>query len=178
MDNFSRTFEDIAYLASGNERQKDAFAVLTKGQVMEHLKDFDPLLVGTVPIGIDVEGSDLDIICSCGDNKAFQEVLVSNFSACRSFRIWNTVIGSAETVLASFFLEGWEIEIFGQKKPSREQNGYRHMIAEQRLLVRYGQSFKDQVIALKEKGIKTEPAFAMVLNLKGDPYQALLNLDL
>ncbi len=37
-------------------------------------------------------------------------------------------------------------------------------------------AFRQEIIALKKQGYKTEPAFAMALGLKGDPYyKELLN---
>ncbi len=48
------------------------------------------------------------------------------------------------------------------------------MIVESRLLTLYGNDFKNKVIKLKKEGMKTEPAFASLLNLKGNPYKELL----
>ncbi|WP_219223442.1 DUF4269 domain-containing protein [Pedobacter antarcticus] len=172
------TFEDIRYLNSGNSRQKSAFATLQSYAILETLKAFDPLLVGTVPIGIDVDGSDLDIICNSGRAEGFQEILIENFSKFRSFKLYNTIIGGASILIARFYLNNWEIEIFGQELATRQQNGYRHMIAEYILLLVHGTELREKVIALKEGGMKTEPAFAAALDLKGDPYLALLELNL
>jgi hypothetical protein len=55
-------FTRIDYLKDGNERQKKAYEVLTKYRIFEKLKDYSPILAGTVPIEIDINGSDLDII--------------------------------------------------------------------------------------------------------------------
>ena len=38
-------------------------------------------------------------------------------------------------------------------------------------------AWQELIIELKKKGIKTEPAFAMLLDLKGDPYDELLKYD-
>ncbi len=35
---------------------------------------------------------------------------------------------------------------------------------------------REEVIRLKENGLKTEPAFAQVLNINGDPYEGLILL--
>ncbi|WP_313894448.1 DUF4269 domain-containing protein [Psychrobacillus sp.] len=35
-------------------------------------------------------------------------------------------------------------------------------------------SFKEEVIILKEQGVKIEPAFCTLFGLEGDPYEALL----
>jgi hypothetical protein len=50
------------------------------------------------------------------------------------------------------------------------------MEAERRLLQLGGSAAREQVLALKQAGLKTEPAFAAWLRLSGDPYEALLAL--
>lgn len=70
----------------------------------------------------------------------------------------------------------WPIELFGQPCSTKHQNGYLHMIIEAELLDLLGDDFRKRVIELKSAGLKTEPAFAQLLNLKGDPYEAMLTL--
>ena len=38
-----------------------------------------------------------------------------------------------------------------------------------------GPAFKEQIRGLKRNGLKTEPAFAKLLGLNGDPYRAVLD---
>ena len=47
------------------------------------------------------------------------------------------------------------------------------MVIEGRLLDLAGESFRHNVIELEQSGLKTEPAFARLLGLNGDPYEAL-----
>lgn len=49
------------------------------------------------------------------------------------------------------------------------------MIKEYTILLEKGEEFRKQIIALKLRGIKTEPAFADLLGLEGDPYKAILD---
>jgi hypothetical protein len=56
-------FTTIDYLKNGNAKQRRAYEVLTKHKLFEKLKYYPPILAGTIPIEIDIEGSDLDIIC-------------------------------------------------------------------------------------------------------------------
>ncbi|MCH5690657.1 DUF4269 domain-containing protein [Niabella sp. W65] len=85
--------------------------------------------------------------------------------------------GKEETVVVNFFADGFEIEIFAQNIPTRQQMAYRHLVIEHELLNQYGEVFRQQVVALKKQGYKTEPAFARLLKLEGDPYQALLRFE-
>lgn len=54
--------------------------------------------------------------------------------------------------------------------------GWRHFVVEKRLLALGGQRLAASVMSLRQNGLKTEPAFATVLKLQGDPYQALNDL--
>jgi hypothetical protein len=74
-------------------------------------------------------------------------------------------------------LDGFEIEIFGQSIPTRQQFAYRHLIVEHNLLNRHGEKFRQRIIELKRQGWKTEPAFASALGLTGDPYTELLKFE-
>ena len=56
--------------------------------------------------------------------------------------------------------------------------GYLHMVIEYKILLQKGESFRQQVIALKQSGLKTEPAFAQLLGLPGNPYTALLEFNI
>ena len=73
-------FTKLDYLKIGNERQKRAYEVLTKYRIFEVLEHYSPILAGTIPIEIDIEGSDLDIICEVEDKIEFEKFLVKNFS--------------------------------------------------------------------------------------------------
>jgi len=167
-------FDDIAYLQVGNERQRLAYEVLTYNQVLEKLADFTPLLVGTIPIGIDIENSDLDIICYCTDAALFSQVVTKAFGTNQGFESRQT---DEDIVIARFVVDGFSIEIWGQAIPVKQQYAYRHMIIEHKLLTEQGETFRQKIIALKQQGHKTEPAFAIALCLSGNPYQALLQYE-
>lgn len=168
-------FTRIDYLQSGNERQRRAYDQLTKLGIFEVLSVYHPLLTGTIPIGIDLPESDLDIICACSDHEKFAKELISHFSNEADFSIRTSIWGGLTSTIATFRSEDFELEIFGQNCPTHLQNAYRHMIIEHRILSERDTSFKLEIIQLKREGMKTEPAFAKLLGLTGDPYAALLD---
>jgi hypothetical protein len=171
-------FHSLAYLSTGNTRQQAAYNLLLKYDLFGILQPFDPVLAGTIPINIDIENSDLDVIC-CFSNKAdFRNAVALAFSGFKGFRLTDTVIDQQETIVADFLVDGWPVEVFGQQIPTRQQNAFRHMVVEYLLLEHYGESFRQAVIELKKQDYKTEPAFAHLLHLPGDPYQALLHPEL
>jgi hypothetical protein len=168
-------FTDISYLKSGTLIQQQAYEVLIKYAVLNILEAFGPVLAGTIPININTEGSDLDILCCWQQKEEFSEKIIEHFSENRAFVIREIAIHSHPAVIANFFLDDFEIEIFGQNIPVQQQHGYRHLLIEHILLLLYGEEFRKKIIELKRQGYKTEPAFAMLLGLSGDPYQSLLD---
>ncbi|WP_316764747.1 DUF4269 domain-containing protein [Pedobacter aquatilis] len=169
-------FLDISYLKTGTERQRKAYQVLTERAILENLAQYNPILTGTIPINIDIENSDLDIICSAQDDKKFENDLTYHFKHERGFNI--TKNKKFNALKANFFIDDFEIEIFGQNIPTKQQNAYRHMLIEYKILQEKGEDFRMQIIELKKQGYKTEPAFTRLLNLQGDPYEALLRMQI
>ncbi|WP_231427851.1 DUF4269 domain-containing protein [Pedobacter sp. Leaf250] len=168
-------FLNISYLKTGNKRQQKAYQVLNDHAILEKLNHYTPILVGTIPINVDIESSDLDIICYVKDKEEFVNTLQIHFQNEKGFIITkNSVFNS---IKANFFIDNFEIEIFGQNILTQEQNAYRHMLIEHKLLLENGEKFRLKVIELKKQGFKTEPAFAKLLGLEGDAYEQLLKLD-
>jgi hypothetical protein len=170
-------FEDISYLKQGTSRQQHAFRVLTTHQIMEKLDKFQPILAGTIPLNIDTTGSDLDIICCWKNETDFINTLQQHFGKMKQFEWHKATIRDELSIICNFMLEDFPVEIFGQAIPSNKQMAYRHLLIENQLLIQKGEQFRKEIIQLKEAGLKTEPAFATLLNLKGDPYTELLKLE-
>lgn len=176
MDSFAPDFTRIQYLSNGNERQREVYGLLRKTQVMDILQQYDPILTGTVPIEIDLPGSDLDIICQVHDFKRFEEMILRSFRDFQEFGCSAKTVNGIRRMVAHFKYDGWPIEIFGQPIPTTKQNGYRHMVAEHRVLGILGQQGRESILSLKAGGLKTEPAFARLMKLEGNPYQRLLEV--
>ncbi|MDL2241772.1 DUF4269 domain-containing protein [Bacteroidales bacterium OttesenSCG-928-L03] len=167
-------FTSLDYLKDGNPRQQSAYCILTEHSVWDKLHPYDPILAGTIPIGIDIPDSDLDILCRVEDHEVFSREMILLFGGEQGFMTETNTHGELLVTLVRFTLPPFELELFGQNIPTQEQNAYRHMLVEHRLLTEHGESFRQAVIRLKEQGMKTEPAFAHLLGLAGDPYQSLL----
>ncbi|CAN5910573.1 hypothetical protein BH11PSE3_BH11PSE3_30330 [soil metagenome] len=146
-----------------------------RAAVLERLRAFDPRLVGTLPLGIAVATSDVDIVCHVPDAGQFAEALWTHFRKRRKFALhqWSS---AERPVVARFDVHGWPFEIFGSPTPVQAQAGWRHFHVERRLLVLGGAGLRSAVMSVRFSGSKTEPAFAAALQLAGDPYAALLAL--
>ncbi len=170
-------FKNIAYLEQGDEVQVKAYKVLKKSHLMTFLAPYAPILVGTIPIGIYTDNSDLDILCYVEDFKLFEDELLQFCGYGLDLLVKHKLVRGVPTVIIEFMLEGLEIQIFGQTVLPNEQYGYRHMMIEAKLLALYGAGFQRLIVDLKKQGVKTEPAFAKLLGLEGDPYESLLTLE-
>lgn len=58
----SETFLQPDYLRLGNPKQQELWEDLEKWKILKNLIGFKPTLAGTIPIGIDTETSDVDIL--------------------------------------------------------------------------------------------------------------------
>lgn len=165
-------WRDISYLEKGTPRQRSAHSDIRALRILESLAEFDPVLVSTVNVDIDIDSSDLDIICEARDPVAFQAKIVGLFGESQGFR---SKLGQ-DAAVASFFHGEWEYEIFAQAIPVEEQRAFRHLEQIHRIVTRGGARWRDAIRFLKERGLKTEPAVAHALRLWGDPYEAVLAL--
>ena len=169
-------FKSISYLKQGNPKQRCAYNTLTDLHIFEHLKEFNPILVGTIPIKIDIPKSDLDIICHCTNHHRFSQKPSHYFNTKRNYTISTYYFENSKVTLASFNFKKFTIEIFGQNIPTEQQNAYKHLIIENHILKEKGSEFASKIITLKKSGLKTEPAFAQLLQLKGNPYKELITM--
>ncbi len=171
-------WQSLHYLRTGSPRQQRAYATLEASGLWPLLSEFDPVLAGTVPLGIDIAGSDLDVLCEVPEaaQARFAALLRAHVGARPGFRLAQRRIGGHAVTVCGFRYETEEIEVFGQALPVAQQHGWRHLLAERAVLAAGGEAWRTAVRALKQQGLKTEPAFARLLGLPGDPYAALLAL--
>jgi hypothetical protein len=169
-------WDDLTYLNRGSERQRDAFRVIIELDLFSVLADFQPALAGTFPLGIETPQSDLDILCFAQDLDRFAELVRNVYGDEDDFEVRQTEKNGLPTVICNFRVRNIPVELFAQPRPIEEQNAYRHLVAEARLLREGGEEALQAIRALKLEGMKTEPAFGEYFCLPGDPYETLLAL--
>lgn len=169
-------WDDLTYLNRGSERQREAFRVVIELDIFSVLAEFEPLLAGTFPLGIETPQSDLDIICFAEDLAYFAEVASGAYGDQEDFDLYQTEKNGLPTLVCRFHVREIPIELFAQPRHSEEQNAYRHLLAEARLLREGGEEATRAIRDLKLEGVKTEPAFGHYFCLPGDPYETLLTL--
>ncbi len=150
--------------------------VIERLDILTQLAEFRPVVIGTPPLGIATDESDIDIACTSQDFDRFFAVVGRAYDRMEAFSVCKVDHLFAPAAVASFKAMGWEIELFCQKVATEHQWGVRHFRVEARLLALEAR-LQDAVLRLKRDGMKTEPAFAKLLSLPGDPYVALLELD-
>ncbi len=145
---------------------------IRNARLLAVLASFDPHVVGRPPLGLDLPASDIDVLCHAPDPISFTSALWRAYADRRHFSIrqW---IDRTRPVIASFEADGWRFELFGATRPVHQQDGWRHFDVERRLLRLGGAAFRRRVMDHRAQGLKTEPAFAAVLGLEGDPYLAM-----
>ncbi|MDA8199872.1 MAG: DUF4269 domain-containing protein [Thermaerobacter sp.] len=147
---------------------------LAREGVWDALARFHPVMAGSIPLGVDTEASDVDMLVEAGNLKAFGQECEFTWRGRPGFSLTEREWQGAPAVICRFQVDSRFCEVFAQPLPVAEQRGFRHLIAEWRLLIAGGDALRHAVRAARRDGLKTEPAFAGVLGLDGDPYVALL----
>ena len=168
-------FKNIQYLKLGNSKQKEIYRIVNEYNLLEILKDYSPIIVGTFPININIENSDIDIILQVQNMKVLEDLLITNFS---KFRYFKSTLLDNNNFVCNFIIENYPFEIFAQNLKTEKQYGYLHMIKEYKILASEDENFAEKIRELKRNGIKTEPAFCSMLNIKGNPYIELLSYEI
>ena len=157
------------------EKNERVWKALQKSRVLNSLKEYQPLVAGTFPLGVHTDESDLDLLIQIQDHDSLEKILTSHFKSFDEFEISRSFVDGLETTVCRFTLDGVPFEIFGQDRNPVSQKAYMHFQVEEQLLKYGGEEFLRRVQELRATGEKTEPAFAKALGLEGDPYHALLN---
>jgi hypothetical protein len=172
-----RDWRNLNQLRTGTPAQRLAVSALEQLGLLECLADFDPVLAGTFPLDIQIEGSDLDLLCYAPNLHQLEQVLAQNYARLPNFILYRQWIRGQSAVISRFDCYGFTMEVFGATSPIEQQDGFRHLLIEHRLLEIGGAILRERVRSFKRKGLKTEPAFAQVLHLSGNAYEALLDLE-
>lgn len=171
----SINFKNIDYLKVGNCKQVEIYYLLKNHKLLEILKDHNPIIVGTIPIEIDIENSDVDIILETKNFESLKKLLIQNFLNYNDFKLR---ISGKNIIVCNFTIDRTPIEIYSENKVTDQQFSYLHMIKEYEILKSKGPDFKEKIIELKKAGLKTEEAFCKLLKISGNPYIELLHYEL
>jgi len=149
---------------------------LAASGVLDLLAGFDPRIAGTLPLGVSLSGSDIDILCHAPEPDEVADRLWrarERFPAL-NLRRWTA---AGRPLVATFAIDGWPVEVFASPVEVDRQEGWRHFLVEGRLLTLGGDALRARVMVLRQGGAKTEPAFAAALGLRGHPYAELYRLS-
>lgn len=163
-------------LKKGTKKQTLAYQDIMNSGIMDKLKPFSPALAGTIPLDICTEESDLDIICYFKDLRSFSEELERHFGHYQAFQKAFTEVRGVSSLVASFKGRHFTFEVFCQPVPVIEQYAVIHFFIEEKILEYGGKAVAQKIRAFKNQGIKTEPAFAKLIGIRGDPYHGIAAL--
>lgn len=175
LDVLSARLRDPSRMAAGSEGQRRAWGLLSGHRLLERLAPWPVRLAGTFPLDLGVEGSDLDLLAEVPDLDEAAATLDRVFGTEPGYRRFREDFTDGPAEVASFTAGGLPVEVFAQVWPVERQMGWLHLLAEARLLDARPDA-AEPLRALKRSGLKTEPAFARLFGLCGDPYAALAAL--
>ncbi len=170
-------FTDPSYLLSGNARQQKVYRVISSLGIMERFVDNHPVVCGVIPIGIDLPGSEVNIIMQANDLPRLMKEIDAAYASMKKFEQGISRVDDKASLAASFEYEGTRIQLFVSETPVQDQDAYRHMVQEHRLLLAGGGELTERIVQRKKEGAGTEEAFAFILGLSGSADDALTRIE-
>jgi len=146
-------------------------------ELFSRLKKYQPLIAGSFPLGLQNNDSDVDILLQAQDLKKLEAELRQYYGNMLNYLAQFELVDGLPTLVVNFQYQNRGFEFFAQDCEPVRQRAYLHFLIEERLLKWGGATFKRRVLEKRQQGLKTEPAFAEVLAISTDPYQALLELQ-
>ncbi len=165
---------DVASLNWGSDRQRDAYQAMIALDVLSVLAEFDPVLTGAYPLGLETPHSALRLSCYAEDLDDFSVQVKAAYGNLDEFHVVRRERNSVPTVVCRFQFRSFPMEIVAQPRPVEEQDGYRKMLAEAALLRDGGDEARAAIRQLMQEGVKAERAFGQYFRLEGEPGDALL----
>lgn len=174
----ARDWHDHTPIRDGSPSQMRAYTVAyDQLMLFDKLADYSPMWVGTYPLGLDVAGSDIDVLCNPTHLRAFINHVRETYASYNEFKLTWQLVDGTPTITVRFVCDGLPVEFFAQPRPIEQQPAYLHMLIEARLLAIGGDDAANTIRDMKAGGLKTEPAFAQYFQLPGnDAYKLLLNM--
>lgn len=167
---------DIAHLNRGSDRQRDAYQAMIELDIFCVLGDYDPVLAGTLPLGIETPESDLEVICEAADLDRFDALVEAAYGDLDDFQQRRGEEDGLPSSISNFRYRRFPVQIFAQPRPVSQQRAYRHMVAEGRLLREGGEEATGAIRQLRLDGLQTETAFGEYFCLEGDPNTVLAEM--
>jgi predicted metalloenzyme YecM len=159
------------------EKNERVWGAIQNSGVLRDFFSYYPLVVGTFPLGLETSDSDVAILLQSFDFLELKNKLLAHFGTQADFSLKEVTVEHLETLICCFRWDTVPFELFVQNIPPVKQKAWRHFFIEEKLLKYRGDQLRERVFSLRHRGMKTEPAFALSLNLPGDPYEALLSLS-
>lgn len=156
-----------------NSKIERAENAIRDSGIITNLKSYSPEVVSTIFVNLDTSESDIDIVCAYSDQKTY----INDIQFAISPHTSHSLKTDKDCVIARFDFNNFIFEIYAAKTPVKEQMAYRHYQVMKRLVATGGSDFSFKVRALKESGLKTEPAICHLLGIPGDPYTAILDIE-
>ncbi|RUO38608.1 DUF4269 domain-containing protein [Aliidiomarina shirensis] len=156
-----------------NSKIARANRAIKESEVLTKLDAYSPEVVSTIFVSLDTNESDIDIVCTYQEQEAFIEAFASAYSGYESYRLYPR----QDHALGQFHCHQFLIEVYASKTPVKFQPAFRHYQVMKRLVNIGGNEFIEKIRQLKESGLKTEPAICRVMEISGEPYAAVLELE-
>ncbi|OYZ20087.1 MAG: hypothetical protein B7Y39_11215 [Bdellovibrio sp. 28-41-41] len=179
LGDFAIKFHNLSLKSVINFENRPKMAILVSElNLLEIFKDHQPFIAGTVPLAVDLPSADLDLLVSFTDVAEFKDMCQQTFTMLPEFEISQSEISKIQYCLCRFDYRGIPVEIFCSLLSTFKQNGYLHFNSEEKILKYAPATWTQQILDLKGKGLKTEPAFAHLLQSgEVDAYQYILDLQ-